>query len=210
MPPSYGRGLSVTLDGTMEMWRTDLPSSFNSADNAALFLAYWHCRLLVYLLMPSVLTKDVMWAAKESAELLRTNTHLTSPLHHYFTTLTALALTELAKVDESRDEATRVIISEYLETNVPSNSWELAVREMLKDRLRPTTSSGIEGTASQSLQHLADLAAAKSATTISTDEAKKRPAVDGSLRTADDYEDLGFNPRPMLRAGYMNAVPTTY
>jgi len=185
-----------------DMWLADLPQTVTAASHPVIFLGYWHYRLLNYLLIPSSLSTDILWTAQEAFTLLTAEPFFLSPFTHHFTCLAGLALADLTKVDKTRDESTRIVVNDLLEGVISPSGWDAFIRDRVAERLRPLTSSGLDA-ASQGLQHLADLA---TATGLTKEKANEGPVV----RAADGYEDMGFDPRPMLRAGYLNAIrPTT-
>ena len=61
----------------------------------------------------------------------------------------------------------------------------------------------MEATASQSLQHLADLATASEHENVKTDGSA---VADLAPRTSDKYEDVGFDPATLTKAGYLNVL----
>lgn len=204
----------------MEMWRADFPGDIPPNVQPVLHLSYWHCRLLAFLFMPSSLITDVTWAVRESVRLLTSHPQMVSPLNHHFTALTTLCLIEMTKVDKSREEATQ-LLSNLVDANISPSTWDDAIRARIRDALRPSTSSVLaQTTASQSLQHLADLATSDGgggsgggptptsnglpagAPASSEKSSEKGP----KFRVSDNYADLGFDPREMLRAGYLNAA----
>lgn len=199
------RANGVLLNLAVEMYRETFPATVTPSSSPVLHLAYWHLRLLAYLLQPSALSSDIMWAAKSSAELLTGAPEVMSPLNHHFTCLTTLSLIELTKVEKTRIEATR-LLKEMLDSPVPQSSWDFAIRDTMAAHIRPSTSSGGDGKVSQGLQHLADLAAATGLATADGGENSEDPP---AFRNADNYEAVGFNPRPMLRDGYFNALAST-
>ena len=196
----------------IEDYREDLPSHVDPGAYPLVHLAYWHCRLLAYLLNPSAKIQDIMWPARESSRLL-TTLHLASPLHQHFLVLTSLCLSELSKNEGVREEA-EALLSELTDPAMPETAWDGLVRDKIAE-MRPSTTaaiaaaaveasalgqnstvqSAVEAAASQGLQHLADLA------TASVAEKAENP-----YRTALSYEDMGFDPRAMLADGYLNFV----
>lgn len=170
--------------------------------------------------MPSSLITDVTWAVRESVRLLTSHPQMVSPLNHHFTALTTLCLIEMTKVDKSREEATQ-LLSNLVDANISPSTWDNAIRARIRDALRPSTSSVLaQTTASQSLQHLADLATSTdgdggggsgSGGTANNNGMPPPPPAERSergpkFRVSDNYADLGFDPRSMLRTGYLNAV----
>lgn len=207
--PGAGARASATFNLNMEMWRAHFPSDIHPSVEPVLHLTYWHCRLLAFLFMPSSLITDVMWAVRESVRLLTTHTQMMSPLNHHFTALTTLCLIEMSKAKGSREEANQ-LLSNLLDASIAPSTWDDSIRANIRDALRPSTSSDMEAAASQSLQHLADLA------TATNDDMAPAPTAEvphvekaggqPKFRTSDDYEDLGFDPRDLLRAGYLRAI----
>lgn len=211
--PGAGARASATFHLNMEMWRAHFPTNIPPNIEPILHLAYWHCRMLAFLFMPSALITDVTWAVKESVRLLTAHHQMISPLNHHFTSLAAICLMEMAKVDTSRDEAVQ-LLNELLEANIAPSSWDDVIRAKIRSALRPPTNSTAEATASQSLQHLADLATAAETPAAGSNNGVVGPTTPAhemsdeipKFRTSDNYEDLGFDPTPILRAGYLNAI----
>lgn len=147
------------LSDYIENWREDLPRHIEPTTFPLAHLAYWHCRLLVYLLTPESTTSETWWPTKELANLLAANADIRAPLTNHFASLAAMSLSRLSKSvsEEARAEATREeatqLIKEILEK--PGSVWD-GVRERLADQ----ASAAAEATAGHGLQHLADLAAA--------------------------------------------------
>jgi hypothetical protein len=195
------------FDAWIEDFREDLPPHVDPVSYPLLHLVYWHCRLLAYLLNPSARSSDIIWPVKELAGLLISNPQLSSPLNQHFIVLTMLCLLELAKVENTREEANR-LLREYLDSHPAPSVWDNLIRERIADHWRPTTASApaaptkTEAAASQGLQHLADLATAH-------EQPPTKPDESGSFRTATNYEDMGFDPRLMLLVGYLNLVRVT-
>ncbi|KAI5919653.1 hypothetical protein F4810DRAFT_476844 [Camillea tinctor] len=184
---------------SIELFREVLPPAITPATHPIIHLVYWHCRLLAYLFQTNSKSTDILWPCKESVNLLLTNTQLLSPLNHHFFCLTALTLLELAKVDRTRDEA-NPLVKELLESNLAPSTWDAVIRDRIAESLRPSTA---QAAASQSLQHLADLATASEA------EAVKPPETNGesvTLRTSQNYGDVGFDPTGLTRRGYLNVL----
>lgn len=211
--PGAGAKASATFHLNMEMWRAHFPSNIPPNIEPILHLAYWHCRLLAFLFMPSALIADVTWAVNESVRLLTAHHQMISPLNHHFTSLAAICLLEMAKVETSRDEAVQ-LLNQLLEVNIAPSSWDDVIRAKIRCALHPLANSAAEAITSRSLQHLADLATAVDVPVTGSHNSANMsaaPAMDMSedipkFRTSDSYEDLGFDPTPILRAGYLNAI----
>ncbi|KAB5583316.1 hypothetical protein GE09DRAFT_947411 [Coniochaeta sp. 2T2.1] len=233
-PKQLGAGqgpiVSSWVNLAVESFRLNLPHHVTPGSHPVVHLAYWHCRLLAYLLMPSALSTDVFWAAGETVKLLLRYPQLRSPLNHHFSTLVTAALIELSDVSRTRDEALKLLRELYEKPFAPSG-WDGAVSFAIAEKItRPGTSSG--GMNSHNLQHLADLATATTeiaaAAAAAVHAAVEGVAGDGGgdnpappaaaveelggeppikYRTMSEYEDLGFDPRPMLQAGYLNYFP---
>lgn len=209
--PGAGARASATFHLNMEMWRAHFPGDIPPSVEPVLHLSYWHCRLLAFLFMPSALLTDVTWAVKESVRLLTVHHQMISPLNHHFTSLTAICLLEMTKVEKSRDEATQML-NQLLESSIAPSAWDDAIRIKIRDILHSSTNSAAEATASQSLQHLADLATATEiAAGANAAIAPSAPALEKldeepKFRTSDNYDDLGFDPTMILRAGYLNSI----
>ncbi|OHW95997.1 C6 finger domain-containing protein [Colletotrichum incanum] len=196
------------MDAWVEDFREDLPAHIEAGLYPVVHLVYWHCRLLAYLLNPSARSTDALWPAQELINLLVSHSQLITPLHHHFTVLAVITLIELAKVDKTKEDATR-LLGEFRDSSLPASVFDGLVRDKIADHLRPSTSaaaasapSAMEAAASQGLQHLADLA------TLSSAAADKAEGAH-TYRTAPNYEDMGFDPRPLLLVGYLNVVRAT-
>ncbi|KAI3398964.1 hypothetical protein diail_7991 [Diaporthe ilicicola] len=213
--PGAAARAAATFHLNMEMWRAHFPGDIHPDVEPVLHLAYWHCRLLAFLFTPSSLLTDVLWAVKESVGLLTTHSQMISPLNHHFTSLVALCLIELANLKASEEEA-RELLNQLLEANIAPSNWDGPIRTKIRDTMRHPPNDSTEATASQSLQHLADLAAAEApqagvSNGASAPLAPIEPDHGGmeevlKFRTSDTYEDLGFDPRQMLCGGYLNSI----
>ncbi|KAI0894591.1 hypothetical protein F4806DRAFT_497837 [Annulohypoxylon nitens] len=197
--------LSSFFNLSIELFRELLPQSITPTTHPILHMVYWHCRLLAYLFQTNAKSADILWPCKEAVTLLLTNTQLLSPLNHHFFCLTTLSLIELAKVERTRDEATG-LLRQLLEANLAPSTWDGVIRDRISDHLRPSTA---QAAANRSLQHLADLATAtemdNTTTTAATTKADKS-LESTSLRTSDNYSDVGFDPRTLTRNGYLNVL----
>lgn len=192
--------LSSFFNLSMELFREVLPQSITPSTHPIIHMVYWHCRLLAYLFQTTAKSSDILWPCKETASLLLTNTQLLSPLNHHFFCLTALSLIELTKVEQTREEAT-TLLRQLLDTHLAPSTWDALIRDCISDHIRPSTA---QDAANQSLQHLADLATATEADGSKPD--KDPDPASTSLRTSDNYADVGFDPRALTRNGYLNVL----
>ncbi|PHH70826.1 hypothetical protein CDD80_5707 [Ophiocordyceps camponoti-rufipedis] len=148
--------MATMLKDYVEDYREDLPPHVDVTSFSLVHMAYWHCRLLVTLLTPGSTALEMMWPARELSGLLLAGGQQRSPLAHHFASLAALCLTKLAKTDKTREDATQRI-RDMLEA-APGGQWD-GVQARLAEQMGPRSSA--EATASQGLQHLADLATAQ-------------------------------------------------
>lgn len=189
--------LNSFLNLSIELFREVLPSSIAPSTHPVLHLVYWQTRLLAYLFQTNARSSDVLWACKELTQLLIGNPQLLNPLNHHFFSLTSLTLLELIKVEAER-EAAAALLKELAEIQVAPSNWDNIIRDRITEQTRPSTShAAMEATASQSLQHLADLATA-------TEIGSAKPEKDNPIRMTDGYQLMGFDPRELTRTGYLS------
>lgn len=104
-----------------------------------------------------------------------------------------LVLVELSRLDKTKETASR-LLAEFRKMPTSSNSWDGIVADRIEDLLRQA--AGGQG----SLLQLADVAASST-----VPEAEKQEDAH-SPRSATDYEDMGFDPRPLLTTGYLKFI----
>ncbi|AEO64339.1 uncharacterized protein THITE_2037048 [Thermothielavioides terrestris NRRL 8126] len=170
-----------------------------------LLLAYWHARLISELLAPRQNPANVLQATRNLVQLLGANYKLVSPLTHHFIALAALGLLQLRQMDESRDEADR-LINDVLEFSMAPSPWNDAVRAKLAEHLpRPGTAASAAADG-QNLHQLADMAAAKEGSVPAADAdgahggPKEEPLASGDDGPAPDV-DLGQAERDRVAGG---------
>ncbi|TLS23803.1 hypothetical protein PpBr36_08204 [Pyricularia pennisetigena] len=229
-PPINASAVSLGMD----MWKLNFPASIiTPKSHPVLHFAYWHCRLITCLLTPSSTSTELLWAATGLVQQLCSNHLALSPLNHHVNGLAGLCLAELSRVSQTREDAIELIATDLMAGSMAPSTWDNMIRAKVSSMgdtvgnqdsvtqagdgtaAAPTTAAG--ATASQGLKHLADLAAA------STDLAEANNTGAGGepdsnardeallhlmrrLQGARNYEDLGFDPRPMLRKGYLYAL----
>lgn len=193
------RILGGFLDDYVENFREDLPSHVEPLTYPVIHLTYWYSRLLAYLLNPSAKSRDVMWPCKELVALLVATPQMASPIHHHFMVLVVLSLAELSKLEKTKDEANN-LLAELRTLPTPANTWNGVIGERLGEHFDQSTSGrGL-------LQQLADVAASSSA--VTSEEEKTDEAL--MHRTAANYQDMGFDPRHLLRAGFLKLLSTSH
>jgi hypothetical protein len=199
------RPVSSFLGRYIEDFRQEILVHIDPELSPVVHLVFWHARMLAYLLNPSVKATDLMWTVRESTAILVSDGPIVSPFTHHCLVLTTLCLMSLKKVDKSRDEANKLL--QDLLDSPASSVWETLVHDKIAQQLRPVAGqalvpSAAEAAASQGLQHLADLATASVAGTTA-DKASEQFA---AHRILDNYEDVGFDPMPILIAGYVKTI----
>jgi hypothetical protein len=195
--PTLGSWINLAVEG----FRLNLPSTVTPESHPNVHLAYWHVRLLAYLFSPASLCQDIMWACKESTNLLLAMPKQLSPLNHHFTCLTGLVAAILSNVEQVQDEGLSLVKS-ILGSPLPPSGWNAAIIANVEARQRQPVDSSIQKGVDKGtgLQQLADIAATKGG---------GRPAIasdDLMLRRSPNYEDTGFDPRPLLHSGYLNII----
>ncbi len=166
--PVYG----VVLRGELERFRESLPASFLQQSIAPLIhLCYWHVRILVELTLAESEPSDLLTAAKSMIDILKQNPGYVTPITYHCTLLATLALIELVDYESARAEAEN-LLKFLLDSPLAPSTWDTVMRAFIsstKPRAIPTASISSSKTiadskhaltASQGLQHLADLATA--------------------------------------------------
>lgn len=124
------------------------------------------------------------------------NPELASPFNHHLSILTALSLLELTAVDSRREEAIS-LLSDLRAYPIAPSAWNPVVKATVDEKLALLAAgdASAQKTARESLQRLADVAMAQSGPGEGNLEAPGRP-----------YGDMGFNPAPLLRIGYISLM----
>lgn len=99
-------------------------------------------------------------------------------------------------MDNKREEATS-LLSDLRAYPIAPSAWSPVVKATVDEKLSILSGgdAAAQKTARESLQRLADVATAQSGTGEGNLEAPVRP-----------YGDMGFNPAPLLRIGYISLM----
>ncbi|KAI0477183.1 hypothetical protein GGR56DRAFT_665309 [Xylariaceae sp. FL0804] len=184
--------LNDSFNNLIEMFLEILPKSMTPSTHPIIHLVFWHCLLFAHLLQSNAHSTAFLAPCKESFWLMLANNELLTPLNHHFFCLTSLSLLQLAKVQETREEAV-ALLERMLEANLAPSTWDGVIRDYIREHLRPSTA---QAAASQSLQHLADLATASEA-----DAAKQEKNAH-----VVPPERVAFDPRSLIRNGYLRVM----
>ncbi|ROT43333.1 hypothetical protein SODALDRAFT_355540 [Sodiomyces alkalinus F11] len=198
------RILGDFLNDYVENFREDLPQHIDHgpASYQVIYLTYWHARLVAYLLHPSSNGNDILWPCREIVRLLGETPQPTSPWNHHIAGLALLALMELSRVEGTKEKANK-LLAELKMKSLPAvpSAWDSIIGDRIAEHL------GQAGGSQGLLQQLADVAASSSA---AAPHPEKMEGLSGGYRTATNYEDLGFDPRPLLTEGYLKTVWASY
>ncbi|RNJ53939.1 transcriptional activator [Verticillium nonalfalfae] len=218
--------LGGVLNDYVENFREDLPPHIEPAVFPVVHLAYWHSRLLAYMCHPASKATDLLWPCKELVSLVAVTPHVSSPMSHHFTALPAMALIELTKVEEIKEEAFK-LLKELRSLLTSPAAWDIIVSDKIADHLRSMAKS--QGL----LQQLADIAASSAAEKEQEQEQASEQAPElkakiessgGGAAAAEEvgedglptyrlpaaHEDTNFDPRYCLTAGYLKSVWTIW
>ncbi len=193
--------IGMLLTGELERYREMLPSAITHTTAPIVYLAFWHIRLLVKRASASTEPSDLLDPAMQLAFILAHSTVI-SPLAHHFGVLAAVTLLDLVQVESTREEAERglKLISEA-RTLAPA--WDAAIRDMILRKQHGFSSGNVSTasqhalTASQGLQHLADLATASEG-----GRSESRPEASG----ASNSQTQAWEPPALTQNGYLSMV----
>ncbi|CRK15232.1 hypothetical protein BN1708_011400 [Verticillium longisporum] len=174
---------------------------------------------------PASKATDLLWPCKELVSLVAVTPHVSSPMSHHFTALPAMALIELTKVEEIKEEAFK-LLKELRSLLTSPAAWDIIVSDKIADHLRSMAKS--QGL----LQQLADIAASSAAekeqeqeqASEQVPELKAKIESGGGAAAAEEvgedglstyrlpaaHEDTSFDPRYCLTAGYLKCVWTIW
>ncbi|OBT66952.1 hypothetical protein VE03_04138 [Pseudogymnoascus sp. 23342-1-I1] len=192
-PSSATPLISALLTGELERFRESLPAALSTSTAPFMHLTYWHVQLLTLRATPGTPAATLLHPAVQTTSLLATAP--LSPLHIHFTTLASATLLELLDNEATHEEADRTLRSLF--DGPPRNTapWDKALRDLVAKHTRaasPAAPSAAALTASQGLQHLADLATAGEA--VETKEGGAPPAA------------VSWDPATMTRGGFLGVL----
>lgn len=161
--------ISNLLFGQIERFRESFPSSVTPTSSPVCHLAYWHTRLLIKRTGPQDDPSDLLQLATEVIKLLAANPTLVTPITHHFTSLAAITLVDLLDTEFTREGAEHNL-KIITDSHIAPSGLDIEIREMINKKNGGGQSASTNPaanqhalTASQGLQHLADLATATDA-----------------------------------------------
>lgn len=150
--------ICTLLRGELERWRESLPQNFFLLGSAQLVhICYSHLRILIELQLPEAEPLELLSTAAHIVADLTSNAALISPLPYQCAALAALTLIDLMDIESTKQEAEKSLQA-LLQIRIVPSSWDEAIRDFITKRLAPSSEAL---TASQGLQHLAELATAE-------------------------------------------------
>ncbi|KAL1887621.1 Glucose-responsive transcription factor [Ceratocystis pirilliformis] len=218
--------LSSTLIPWAERFREDLPPGFTPATHPTLFLVYWHARLLAHLLDLRVTAGTLVWPCRELVAIIISPMHaehnaLLTALTRHTIVLTSLVLRLLARSGSTpvAEEATRLVLDLTTSTGWAADMVRVTVdagdaaaaeapdcREQRgKEESREAVSSSVAGSglasASLPLKIMADITDTSDKNGANWSETLPQESKVATPHVT--YENLAFDPRPLLQAGYL-------
>lgn len=187
------RVLAAFLDDYVENFREDLPGHIDPLGYPVVHLTYWHCRLVAYLLDPSVRAMDLLWPCRETVAILLAVPRLVSPFQHHFRAVVMLTLAELARADKTRDEASK-LLGDLRKLPISTAVSDGIIGDRIVDMLAQA------GSSQALLQQLAEVAASSSLA-IENDKREETPTP-----PRPDDENICSDLRRLLTSGYFKFV----
>ncbi|KAI9736562.1 MAG: Glucose-responsive transcription factor [Claussenomyces sp. TS43310] len=205
--------ISTLLVGELERFRESFPASLTPESSPLVHLAYWHLRLLMKRATPASDPSELAGPAMRIITLLTGSPTFTSPLLHHFSVLAALTLIDLLDLESTRDEA-EVGIKMLRESYAPLSAWDMAIRDTIQKKrhssgiVASTTAAASQHalTASQGLQHLADLATATEADRSEALSETRPETVASAPPTTVAANQAAWDSTALTRNGYLSAL----
>lgn len=202
-PPAFPTPNEQELFNVLHTWleedREELPPHVTPGGFPLVHLAYWHSRLLVDLLDAETTSAALLTTCKRAVALLVSNPGVPTPFNHHLTILTTLSLLELTAVEPRKEDATS-LLNDLRALPIAPSSWNPAAKATAEEKLALLEGGSVQRTARASLQRLADAATARSGEWEGDGEERNLEWSGGP------YADLGFNPAPILRLGYVSLM----
>lgn len=155
---------------------------------------------------------ELLEPAAQNLSVLAATPLLASPLLQHFMTLASITLIELLDHESTRDESDRALKSLLDSPPRSAGVWEKSLRDLALKRIgamSPVTvpapvPSAAALTASQGLQHLADLATAGDAGRGEVGEGR----VEGAVATGGSAQAISWDPASITRGGFLSVLLT--
>jgi hypothetical protein len=205
--------ITSLLSGQLERFRESFPSTVTAVTSPICHLTYWHTRLLINRTGPQDDPNELLQLATEVVKLLAGNPTLITPLTHHFTSLAAMTLVDLLDTEFTRDGAEHYI-KIIMDSRIAPSGWDSVIREMIAKKAASTaagiSTAAVTGaasqhalTASQGLQHLADLA---TATEAGRSEVLSEAIAEKAITASHGAGSQPWESPSITKVGYLNLL----